>query len=57
MAKQKGAGDRFDDATASKRFEAAIRGARIAGHKPLESVTRRTVKKQRRVVKKSKVSA
>jgi hypothetical protein len=31
---------------ARKRFEAALKGARLAGHKPMESLTRKTGKKQ-----------
>jgi hypothetical protein len=38
---------------AKDRFTAAVRGARIAGHKPMESLTRSNAKKQRKPKKKS----
>ena len=48
--------DRYADDEASKRFEAALKGARIAGHKPLESLTQGKAKKQRKPKKESKAS-
>jgi hypothetical protein len=36
----------FTPEEARKRFEAALKGARIAGHKPMESLTRKKAKKQ-----------
>jgi hypothetical protein len=33
--------DEYDKEEAKKRFEAALRGARIAGHKPMESLTQK----------------
>jgi hypothetical protein len=36
--------DEFSPAEARKRFEAALKGARIAGHKPKESLTRKKSK-------------
>jgi hypothetical protein len=38
---------KFDSAEAKKRFEAALRGAREAGHKPMKSLTQKRPKKQR----------
>jgi hypothetical protein len=39
--------DEFSPEEAQRRFEAALRGARIAGHKPKEIVTRSASKPQR----------
>jgi hypothetical protein len=36
----------FDDKEARARFEAALRGARSAGYKPLESVKKAAAKKR-----------
>jgi hypothetical protein len=36
----------FPGDEAKDRFNAAVRGARIAGHKSMESLTRKTVKAQ-----------
>jgi hypothetical protein len=47
----------FSPAEARNRFEAALKGARVAGHKPMESLKRSTVKKGRKPKKKSKASA
>jgi len=33
------ADDRYDEKEAQRRFEAALRGARIAGHKPMIELT------------------
>jgi hypothetical protein len=51
--------DEYDREEAKKRFEAALRGARMAGHKPKDSVTpkTKTTKRQQRPEKKSKASA
>jgi hypothetical protein len=49
--------EKFSPDEARRRFEAALKGARIAGHKPMESLTRSKVKKQRKPAKKSKASA
>jgi hypothetical protein len=36
----------FDKGEAKRRFEAALKGARIAGHKPMQSLTRKKTKAQ-----------
>jgi hypothetical protein len=38
--------DKFSDDEAKERFVAALRGARVAGHKPMESLTPKRVKAQ-----------
>jgi len=38
--------DGFSPEESRKRLVAALRGARIAGHKPMESLTRKKPKKQ-----------
>lgn len=48
--------EKYSAEEARKRFEAALKGARIAGHKPMESLTRGKAKKQRKPKKKSKTS-
>jgi len=48
--------EQFSKEEAAERFGAALRGARIAGHKPMESLTRSKAKKQRKPKKKSKAS-
>jgi hypothetical protein len=35
---------KFSPEEAHKRFEAALKGARIAGHKPMESLTKKNPK-------------
>jgi hypothetical protein len=45
--------ENFSDEETQKRFTAALRGARIAGHKPMESLTRKKAKKQSKPRKKS----
>jgi hypothetical protein len=37
-----------------KRFEAALKGARLAGHKPMESLTRKKAKAQPKKAAKAK---
>jgi hypothetical protein len=49
--------ERYNKDEAKLRFEAALRGARTAGHKPMESLTRSKPKTQRKPKKKSKASA
>lgn len=49
--------DEYNEREARQRLEAALRGARVAGHKPLESLTRSKAKKQQKPKKKSKASA
>jgi hypothetical protein len=49
--------DQYDQQESKQRFEAALRGARIAGHKPMVSLTQGKAKKQRKPKKKSKASA
>jgi hypothetical protein len=41
---------------AQQRFDAALRGSRIAGHKPMTSLTPKRLKAQRSKTKKTKVS-
>jgi hypothetical protein len=36
----------FSEHEAKQRFEAALKGARLAGHKPMESLTRKKTKKR-----------
>jgi len=45
--------DEYSQEEMQRRFEAALRGARIAGHKPMESLTQTKAKKQRKPKKKS----
>ena len=47
MAKEK-TEDRYGEQEAQRRFEAALRGARLAGHKPMKSITPKRPKKQRK---------
>ena len=54
MAKNNG-DDHYSDEEAKLRLVAALRGARIAGHKPMDSLTKSRAKKQRKPKKKSKV--
>jgi hypothetical protein len=49
----KDADDQYSEEESKKRFEAALKGARIAGHKPMESLTQGKAKKQRKPKKKS----
>jgi hypothetical protein len=49
--------DQYDQQESKQRFETAIRGARIAGHKPMGSLTQGKAKKQRKPEKKTKASA
>jgi hypothetical protein len=44
----------FSPQEASDRFAAALKGARLAGHKPMESLTRKKVKAQPKKSKKAK---
>jgi hypothetical protein len=44
----------FSEEESKKRFEAALKGARIAGHKPMESLTRNKPKAQPKKRKSSK---
>jgi hypothetical protein len=53
---KKDAQENYSEDEARKRFEAALRGARIAGHKPMESLTQGKAKKQQKPKKKSKAS-
>jgi hypothetical protein len=49
--------NKFSDDDARKRFEAALKGARLAGHKPMESLTRKKPKaqpKKRKAAKKAR---
>ena len=46
--------DGFTPEEAAKRFKDALRGARLAGHKPMESLTRGKATKQSKPKKKSK---
>jgi len=48
--------EKYSDEESQQRFEAALRGARVAGHKPRESLTQGKAKKQRKPKKKSKAS-
>jgi hypothetical protein len=43
---RKSADDQFSEKEAQQRFEAALRGARIAGHKSMESMTPKRSKSQ-----------
>jgi hypothetical protein len=46
--------DQFSEADTKRRFEAALRGARIAGSQHKESVTPKPVKPQRKKRRKAK---
>jgi hypothetical protein len=46
----------FTPEEARKRFEAALRGARIAGHKPKDSMTPKRKKAQRKGSKRNEKS-
>jgi hypothetical protein len=48
--------DQFSKEEAERRLVAALRGARLAGHKPMESLIQRKAKKQQKPKKKSKAS-
>jgi hypothetical protein len=51
----KKANEQYNEREAATRFEAALKGARIAGHKPMESLTRKAAKKQsKKVTKKAR---
>jgi hypothetical protein len=43
----------YGEQEAKERFRAALQGARIAGHKPMESLIRKKAKKQSKAKKKS----
>jgi hypothetical protein len=47
-------GKEFSDREAQRRFEAALRGARIAGHKPMKSMTPKRSELQRKKKKAAK---
>jgi hypothetical protein len=49
MGKTSESNDGYSDEEAAERFKAALKGARLAGHKPMESLTRSKAKKQRKV--------
>lgn len=48
--------DNYSDKAAKQRFEAALRGARAVGHKPMERASQAKIKKKQKP-KKSKASA
>lgn len=41
---QDSASDKYSEKEAKERFEAALRGARIAGHKPMKAQTKKAAK-------------
>jgi hypothetical protein len=48
--------DQYGEEESRKRLEAALKGARLAGHKPMESLTRKKPKaqpKKRKTAKKT----
>jgi hypothetical protein len=45
--------DEFSEEERAGRFRAALLGARIAGHKPMESLTKKKPKAKKKAVKKS----
>jgi hypothetical protein len=49
--------EKFRDEESKRRFEMALRGARLAGHKPMETLTAKKTKKTRKPKKKAKTSA
>jgi hypothetical protein len=49
--------DQYSNDEAKSRFESALRGARAAGHKPMESLTQKKLKRQRKPKKRAKASA
>lgn len=44
----------YNTEEAKRRFESALKGARIAGHKPMESLTKKGPKVKRAAKKKKK---
>jgi hypothetical protein len=54
MADGKQKGEHFDPAEARQRFEAALRGARVAGPQHKESVTPKRPKPQRKKRRKNR---
>jgi len=47
------ADDKFSKEESERRFKSALLGARIAGHKPMESLTRKKAKAKARPKKKA----
>jgi hypothetical protein len=47
MASTKKLDDQFSKREAKKRFEAALRGARVTGHKPKDDIPRKRGKKRK----------
>jgi hypothetical protein len=46
--------EKFSDQETKNRFEAALRGARVAGHRPMESLSPNKAKKQQKPKKTTK---
>jgi len=55
MARSQKSDDQYSDEEAKERLVAALRGARIAGHKPMESLIKKKPK-AKKTVKKTKES-
>jgi hypothetical protein len=49
--------DRYSDEEAKSRLVAALRGARLAGHKPMESLIKKKPKVKKTKSKKKKANA
>jgi hypothetical protein len=48
MARSQKSDDQYSDEEAERRLVAALRGARIAGHKPMESLIKKKAKKAKK---------
>lgn len=46
--------EKFSSDETRRRFEAALKGARIAGHKPMESLTKKKPKKKTKKSRRAK---
>jgi hypothetical protein len=46
--------DKYSEEEAQRRLEAALRGARVAGHKPMKNMTPKRASPQRKKAKESK---
>jgi hypothetical protein len=49
--------EQYSEDESKLRFQAALKGARLAGHKPMESLTRAKTKKQQKIPKKARKPA
>jgi hypothetical protein len=49
--------EEFSAEASRKRFEAALKGARLAGHKPMEGLTKKKAKAKKKSARKTRVSS